>query len=228
MSTDTYATSSETLGPQTPEPPTPESETLETDTALKDTALKDTALAETAAKTAHTLPVLPSLRAGWALPAERAVQAWIETAWLLLAEGRAYIEDLEGGIGQPQMRQAARLRLLEQLADIDQRLCGRDPSGDAHCLALAMEYGMHSLVSASGRELIEVFGLREEFGADDCAVEAVFVLWERLLAAFPGDLPDRLVAQGQRDLLATVRVWARLARAAGLDIGFLTPFLKDA
>ncbi|MCZ0970607.1 DUF6031 family protein [Streptomyces albulus] len=82
--------------------------------------------------------------------------------------------------------------------------------------------------NASGPELIEAFGLAEEFGGDTCRVEEIHALWERMLAAFPGELPDRLVAEGQRDMLRTLRVWTRLARSAGLDIGFLAPFMKAA
>jgi hypothetical protein len=29
-------------------------------------------------------------------------------------------------------------------------------------------------------------------------------------------------------MLVTLQTWARLARAAGLDVGLLTPFMKDA
>lgn len=181
-----------------------------------------------AATAAERVPVYPGLRGGHGRGSAETVAVWLPVAWLMLAEGRAYAEDLEGGAAQPQMQQAAKLRFLEQLADIDNRLAGRTPVADAHCLALALEYGTHELVDASGAELAEIFGLDEEFGGDDCAVESVFALWERLLAGFPGELPDRLVAQGQRDMLRTLRVWAELARSAGLDVGLLTPFMKDA
>jgi hypothetical protein len=146
----------------------------------------------------------------------------------MLAEGRAYVEDLDGGAGQPQMQQAAKLRLLEQLVDIDTRLAGRVAVADAHCLALGLEYGMSELVGATGEQLAQIFGLDEELGGPACRTEDVLVLWERLLDAYPGELPDRLVAQGQRDMLLTLQRWARLARAAGLDVGLLTPFMKDA
>lgn len=178
--------------------------------------------------TARSLPVFPSVRAGHGRATAAAVETWIQVAWLMLAEGRAYIEDLEGGTDQPQMQQAAKLRLLEQLTDIDNRLAGRVPAADAHCLALALEYGMQEVVDASGEELIEIFGLTEELGGDSCQTSEVFVLWERLLAAFPGELPDRLVAQGHRDMLQTLRTWAALSRAVQLDVGFLTPFMKEA
>ncbi len=177
---------------------------------------------------AEELTAFPSVRAGHVMAGPQAVEVWVQAAWLMLAEGRAYIEDLEGGTEQPQMQQAAKLRFLEQLLDIDQRLAGRAPADDAHCLALALEYGMREVVDASGPELAGVFGLHEEFGGGSCAVDEIHVLWERLLEAFPGELPDRLVAEGQRDMLRTLRVWAELARAAGLDIGFLAPLMKAA
>lgn len=184
--------------------------------------------ASVAASVAATVAVYPGLRAGHGTRPADAVRIWLEVAWLMLAEGRAYLEDLEGGIAQPHMRQAVKLRLLEQLADIDNRLAGRIPVADAHCLAVALEYGMSELVDASGAELAGIFGLDEEFGGDGCQVDEIFVLWQRLLDGYPGELPDRLIAQGQRDLLLTLREWAVLARSAGLDVGLLAPLMKDA
>ncbi|MGL4175032.1 MAG: DUF6031 family protein [Dermatophilaceae bacterium] len=177
---------------------------------------------------ADEITVFPSVRAGHAMPTQAAAEAWVQAAWLMLAEGRAYIEDLHGGVDQPQMQQAAKLRLVEQLLDVDHRLAGRQPVDDAHCLALALEYGMHEVMDVSGPQLAEVFGLDEEFGGDTCRVQDVYVLWNRLLDGFPGELPDRLVAEGQRDMLCTMQVWARLAREAGLDIGFLASSIKAA
>lgn len=177
---------------------------------------------------AASVPVYPGVRAGHGRAPAPSVECWLQVAWLMLAEGRAYIEDLEGGAEQPQMQQAAKIRLLEQLVDIDNRLAGRVPAADAHCLALALEYGMSELACASGDQLVEIFGLGEELGGPTCDVDGVTVLWQRLLEGFPGELPDRLVAQGQRDMLVTLQVWARLARAAGLDVGLLTPLMKEA
>jgi hypothetical protein len=172
--------------------------------------------------------VYPGVRAGRGRTAAAAVEAWLQVAWLMLAEGRAYVEDLEGGTRQPQMQQAAKMRLLEQLADIDSRLAGRLPAGDGHELALALEYGMSELVDVSGPRLAEIFSLDETLGGPTCDVAGAMALWQRLLDGFPGRLPDRLVAQGQRDMLRTLRTWARLARATDLDVGLLTPFMKDA
>ncbi|MEU5693411.1 DUF6031 family protein [Actinosynnema sp. NPDC020468] len=177
---------------------------------------------------ASRVPVYPGVRAGHGTATPDAVRTWLQVAWLMLAECRAYVEDLEGGVAQPQMQQAAKLRMLEQVVDIDNRLAGRVPAADAHCLALGLEHGLSGLADATGEELADIFGLAEEFGGGSCRVDDIFTLWERLLAGFPGELPDRLVAQGQRDMLVTLRQWAELARSAGLDVGLLTQFMKDA
>jgi Family of unknown function (DUF6031) len=174
------------------------------------------------------IAVYPGLRAGYGRAPAAAVRAWLQVAWLMLAEGRSYAEDLEGGRRQPQMQQAAKVRLLEQLADIDCRLAGRVPPGDAHGLAVALEYGMSELADVSGERLVQIFGLREPLGGPTCEVAGVLALWQRLLDGFPGQLPDRLTAQGQRDMLRTCQTWARLARAVEEDVGLLAPFMKDA
>lgn len=178
--------------------------------------------------TAATVPVYPGLRAGHPRPAAEAVESWLQVGWLMLAEGRAYLEDLAGGAEQPQMRQAAKLRLLEQLCDIDNRLAGRAPVDDPHRLAVALEYGFAELADVSGDQLVTVFELTEELGGERCGTDGVVALWQRLLAGFPGELPDRLVAQGQRDLLTTLQMWAELARSVGRDVGLLTPLIKEA
>ena len=177
---------------------------------------------------ASRVPVYPGLRAGHGTATPDAVRTWLQVAWLMLAEGRAYVEDLEGGTSQPQMQQAAKLRMLEQLVDVDNRLAGRVAAADGHCLALGLEYGLSELAGTTGEELGDIFGVDEEFGGDSCRVDEIFLLWQRLLDGFPGELPDRLVAQGQRDMLLTLRKWAELARSAGLDVGLLTSFMKDA
>jgi len=172
--------------------------------------------------------LFPEIQAGLPRDEKSSVEQWVIVAWLMAAEGRAYAEDLRGGGAQPQMQQAAKLRLLEVLSDVDTRLSGRRAPADPHCLALALEYGLHHLIDASGTELIDVFGLGEEFGGESCEVAGVLSLWESLVRAFPGVLPDRLVAQGQRDMLRTFRTWADLCRSVGLDVGLLGRYLKDA
>ena len=170
----------------------------------------------------------PGVRAGRGRPPKASVEGWLQAAWLMLAEGRAYVEDIEGGTAQPQMAKVAKLLLLEQLADVDNRLAGRTPVPSAHLLALALEYGLSELADVGGEELAETFRLPEEMGDAGCETDDVRALWHCLLEGFPGELPDRLLAQGQRDLLLAFQGWARLARAAGLDVGLLAPLIKEA
>lgn len=172
-------------------------------------------------------PVFPSARSGRGLPAAVAVEAWATAAWLLAVEGRAYLEDLEGAADQPQLRQVVRLRLLELLLHIDYRLSGAVAPGEAHQLALALEYGLHEVAVLSGPQLVELFASDRE-SCDGDGHDAVTGLWDDLCAAFPGELPDPLRASGQREILRALRAWSKLGAAAGTDVAFLEPFLKDA
>ncbi|MBT0773329.1 hypothetical protein KIH74_30570 [Kineosporia sp. J2-2] len=172
-----------------------------------------------------TVRLFPSARSGRGLPAASAVEAWATAAWLLAVEGRAYLEDLEGGADQPLLRRVVRVKLLELLYDIDTRLAGCLPVAEEHQLALALTYGLHDVAGLEGADLVEVFALAAD---DDETDGLVPQLWDRLCAAFPGDLPDPLQAGGQREILRALRHWSRMCAAAGTDAGFLEPFLKDA
>lgn len=174
------------------------------------------------------LALFPGVRAGRGLPPETAVRAWATTAWLMSVDGRAYVEDLDGGADQPQLRQVVKLRLLELLSEIDTRLTGAEPAGEGHQLALALEYGLHEVCSASGPELAQLFDLDQEFGGDLADDAGVRDLWNALCEAFPGQIPDPLVASGQSEVLRALRDWSKLCTAAGTDAAFLEPFLKDA
>ncbi|WP_055480121.1 DUF6031 family protein [Sphaerimonospora mesophila] len=170
--------------------------------------------------------LFPSARSGRGLPGAQAVEAWATAAWLLAVEGRAYLEDLEGGADQPLLRRVVRIKLLELLYDIDTRLSGTVTIAEEHRLALALEYGLHDLASLDGESLVEVFALAPD--DPDHADGLVPQLWERLCAAFPGELPDPLKASGQREILRALRNWSKLCTAAGTEAAFLEPFLKDA
>lgn len=174
------------------------------------------------------LALFPGVRAGRGLPPEAAVRAWATTAWLMSVDGRAYVEDLDGGADQPQLRQVVKLRLLELLCEIDTRLTGAEPAGEGHQLALALEYGLHEVCSAGGPELAQLFDLDQEFGGDLADDAGVRDLWNALCEAFPGQIPDPLVASGQSEVLRALRDWSKLCTAAGTDAAFLEPFLKDA
>jgi len=175
--------------------------------------------------------LFPSAHAGRGLPVEQAVRAWVTAAWLLAVEGRAYVEDLAGGADQPQLRQVVRMRLLELLLAVDWQLAGCAPPADEHQLALALEFGLGEVADLDGAELIRLFALDTGLGGDGAdAVDdgAVPELWDRLCAAFPGALPDPLLASGQRAVLQALRSWSALCTAARIDASFLEPLLKDA
>lgn len=172
--------------------------------------------------------LMPALRAGRTLDTESAVRGWATVGWLLSVEGRAYIEDLDGGVEQPEMRRVVLIRLVELLADIDARLAGRDGVPADHQLALAWEYGLHNVLAADGASLAGAFGLDDQLGATGDVVSRVTGLWERLCEFFPGEVPDPLVPAGQGEILRALRTWSKLAVATGIDASFLEPFLKDA
>lgn len=169
--------------------------------------------------------LFPCAVSGRGLAPARAVQAWATAAWLLSVEGRAYLEDLEGGADQPDLREVVRLRLLELLFDIDEVLAGHAPAADGHQLALALEYGLQHVGELPGPTLAAIFTQAEEIVTIDRGIEA---LWERLCAEFPGELPNPLVASGQRAILRALRAWNKLCAAARSDASFLEPLLKDA
>jgi hypothetical protein len=174
------------------------------------------------------LDFFPDVRAGRGLPPETAVRTWATAAWLLSVDGRAYLEDLDGGAQQPQLRQVVKLGLLELLAEIDTRLTGAEPGPEAHQLALALEYGLRGVCRTSGNELVGIFALDEEFGGDESDDAGVRELWDGVLREFPGQVPDPLRPSGQREVLQALRDWSKLCEAAGCDAAFLEPFLKAA
>jgi hypothetical protein len=175
-----------------------------------------------------SIRLFPSARSGRGLPAGQAVEAWATAAWLLAVEGRAYLEDLEGGAEQPQLRHVVRLKLLELLLDIDTRLSGAVPVAEEHRLALALEYGLHDLAELDGDQLARMFALDQGLESEVPGDGLVRELWQLLCAAFPGELPDPLQPSGQREIILALRYWSKLCTAAGTDASFLEPFLKEA
>jgi hypothetical protein len=185
-------------------------------------------LSEDTGPTVGGVRLFPSVRAGRGLPPDQAVRAWATAGWLLAVEGRALLEDLEGGANQPQLRQMVRLQLVELLTDVDIRLGGGVPPDKDHLLAVALEYGLHDVAELDGERLVRLFGLDGEFGTAVSEDGEARAFWDRLCEAFPGQLPDPLQADGQREILQALRLWSKLCTAAGTDAAFLEPFLKDA
>jgi hypothetical protein len=156
------------------------------------------------------------------------VEAWTTVAWLLAVEGRAYLEDIEGGADQPQMRAVVKLRLLELLADLDARLSGSHPPGEDHLLAMAIEYGLDEVIRLEGAQLIECADLRDSLLDEHGTDEGIYVLFQSLFDAFPGELPDPLVPSGQGEILRAMQTWSKLGAELGIDIAYLRGFMEDA
>lgn len=156
-----------------------------------------------------------------AVPAERAIEGWMTAAWLLAVEARALLEDHEGGAHQPALRRVVAGRLVEALVRVDAHMRGCADPPDEHQLALGLEHGLQAPLAAAPARLLELL-------AGDDADAAVVRLWDDVLTAFPGELPDPLQASGQGEMLRALRAWSRACAAAGVDAGFLEPLLKDA
>lgn len=165
----------------------------------------------------------PNLTAGLPAPAHSHVEAIITTAWKLAIDGRALIEDFEGGADQPDLVVALKLKLVDLLMELDLNLRGVDNIEEDHLLPLALQRGLSEIAALDGAELIAAIGLDAEH-QPDC--RPVNELWESLLAAFPGELPNPLLADGQGPLLRALRSWSKLCRLGKIDDAFLTKLVK--
>lgn len=173
-------------------------------------------------------PLLPAFHAGLAYDARVAARGWVAAAWLLAVELRAYLEDLDGGVRQSDLRRVVALRIVELLVEVDAQLTGARQPHAPHALALALEHGLQFVADVPGRDLLEILQLDIPLdrAQDDCGVHSVRKFAERLLAEFPGELPNPLQAGGQGEMLRALRAWSKLADAAGVDASFLEPLLK--
>lgn len=170
----------------------------------------------------------PRARGGRTRDAAATAEAWTTVAWLLAVEGRAYLEDIEGGAEQPQMRVVVKLRLLELLADLDARLAGARPPGEDHLLSLALEYGLDEAIRLDGAELIDCVDLCDSLLDEQGTDEGVQRLFQALIDDFPGELPDPLVPAGQGEVLRAMRTWSKLGAELGIDISYLRGFMEEA
>jgi hypothetical protein len=165
----------------------------------------------------------PNLEAGLPAPALSHVEAFITTAWKLVIDGRALVEDFEGGAGQPDLVACLRLKLIDLLMELDLELRGVNDMNEDHLLPLALQRGLSEVALLDGPALVAAVGLDA-----DCheAREHIDKLWERLLAAFPGELPNPLLSDGQGPLLRALRNWSKLCRLGQVDDAFLTKLVK--
>jgi hypothetical protein len=164
----------------------------------------------------------PNIAAGLARPTEPHLRSLITLAWKLAIDGRALIEDMEGALDEPQLMAVLKFKYLELLLDLDLDLGGFSPLGEEHLLPLALERGLCEVARCDGSALAErVLGDPQSTSAT-----SVMSNWNGLLAAFPGEIPNPLLADGQGPLLRSLRNWSKLCRQCGIDEQFLTPLIK--
>jgi hypothetical protein len=161
----------------------------------------------------------PDLSSGIPHRAVPYLQAIISTAWKLAIDGRALAEDMEGGADEPALLAVLKLKMAELLLEIDLDLRGLGQLDEDHMLPLALERGLSETARISGPELIEALGLAG--GQADMAR-----LWEEILQAFPGEVPNPLAPEGQGPALRALRAWTKACKAAGVDDAFLVPLIK--
>lgn len=171
----------------------------------------------------HNITWFPALLRGLASPAQQTLQSTIQTAWLLLIDGNALIEDFEGAAGEKDLVDVLKLRFVELLVEIDFALDGHDGAEEYHFLPTALDSGLHALGHVDGAAIQELLKL----GVTETDPHArLQVIWEAIVAAFPGDLPNPLLADGQGDVLRALQNWSRLCRAAEVDDSFLGPLVQ--
>lgn len=165
----------------------------------------------------------PNLNSGLPQPVQTHIEALITAAWKLAVDGRALVEDVEGGEGEQPLVAVLKLRMAEFLVQIDLILRGLVEVDDDHLLSLALEHGLSEVARIDGSELAQVLALG---AVDDMPFARISALWNDLLAAFPGEVPNPLRADGQGPILRALRSWSKLCRAARVDDAFLTPLIK--
>jgi hypothetical protein len=165
----------------------------------------------------------PNLSAGLPAPAASHAEALINAAWKLAVDGRALIEDFEGGADEPALVGVLKLKLIELIIEIDLNLRGVPGLNEDHLLPLALQRGLSEVALLDGAALVAAI----DFGADlQRPDEHIGELWDRLLEAFPGEVPNPLLADGQGPLLRALRNWSKLCRVGQVDDAFLTKLIK--
>ncbi len=178
-------------------------------------------------KMEHRPLLYPTRKRGAKFPVKHEVYALSKLAFRLAIDVRAFLEDIDGGRDFPHYLKNLKLRLLELLAELNLLLSYDDGMDETHFAALALEYGVDHIAAMSGPELVETFGLLDSFSSEAVDVEGVVSLFERLIAEFPGDIPDPLAPKGQRELLKALRNWDKICSAQGVDAKFLEDLLKE-
>ena len=150
------------------------------------------------------------------------LEGWLASSWLLAVELSSLVQDVEGRNIDPSLVEAVKLRMVEVLLQVEERMTGQVETKGIHALPQALESGFREILHLPADAIPAAFSL----GTPDAT--RLHRLWRGLLDAFPGELPDTVVASGQGAVLRALRDWSKVSEAAGIDSSFLTPLLMDA
>ena len=164
--------------------------------------------------------VLPRLNQGAGRICD--LEGWLASSWLLAVELSSLVQDVQGQNIDVSLVEAVKLRMVEVLLQVEERMTGQVETKGIHALPQALQSGFREILDLPADAVPAAFSL----GTPDSA--RVHQLWQRLLEGFPGELPDAVVASGQGAVLRALRDWSKACEAAGIDSSFLTPLLMDA
>ncbi|WAC71666.1 DUF6031 family protein [Roseateles sp. SL47] len=167
----------------------------------------------------------PRLNAGYLQPAQSQVRSTITAAWLLMTELYAYLEDLEGARGRPEVGGLVRIKLAELLLQVDCVLSGARLPDELHRLPMLMAYGLGDVAALDGPAVIERLGLRRPMDDAECAF--LTRQMHDLIDAFPLHLVDGLKPEHQSHLLRFLRSANKACGQVGCDAGFLAPLMRS-
>jgi hypothetical protein len=148
-------------------------------------------------------------------------------AFMLTVDGKAFVEDIVGGADQPQYLKILKWRLFELLSEIDFLLSGYEMSDPIHYGAMSLEYGLREILPLNTAEIVDVFQFNEKFENDQVNLDNVFNIWERIIAQFPGKLPEAMLQEGQDELLLAIKNWSRIYARADLNTDYLKKLLDE-
>lgn len=172
-----------------------------------------------------TLRWFPRLTGGVGVEGNSMARAIVSSAWLVMSELYAYLEDLEGAMDAPDASVLIKVKIAELLVQIDCTLGRTAVLDEEHRLPWLLEYGLCEVINLPGADMARLLGL---FAANDATeIRRVSQLIRDLIAAFPGELVDSLQAHNQGRVLRFLRSSDKACTALGCDASFLVPLMKS-
>ena len=167
--------------------------------------------------------LFPYIKHGWVFNSKESIKSYITAIWKLTIDGRALLEDIQGGRQQPPLQQVLVIRFFELLYELETDLCQQDIDA-IHFYSLFLENGV-SFICNLTPERAEAAGL---FDSDIVnATNNVEAIWESLLNTYPANIPNPLLAEQQFETLKLLRLWDKVCRAYDIDVLFLKKLMSE-